>query len=155
MQEDKLKCLCYLDINNLFHRFKKLDFIKLREFIKSNYEVIRCTAYNSIDYTNQNQVKFNTYLSNNNYRVEAPDISTMTNVDPMIIHQICKDVKTFDHKVIVIIACDGGYSWTLNEMAKDGYIIHVISSKGNTHLNLIGCADKITYLEEMEPKVIL
>lgn len=155
MQENKNKCLVYLDVNNLFRRFRKIDFHKLREYLESEYEVLRCTAYNAIDFSNQNQVKFNTYLSNQNYRVETPDINTMTNVDPMIVHQICKDMKTIDHKVIVIVACDGGYSWTLNEMAKDGYFIHVICSKGETSLDLIHCADKVTYLQDMNPGVIL
>jgi len=144
------KALVYLDINNLFHRYKKLDFVKLREYIEKSYTIIRATAYNSIDHKNDSQNKFNTYLSNNHYRVEDPDVSVISNVDPMIITQLCSDSNTFDHKAIIVVACDGGYSYTLNELAKCGYIIHVIGAKGNTSLELVKVADRITYLEDIE-----
>jgi hypothetical protein len=147
----QLKCNVYLDINNLFHRYKKLDFIKLKEWIASKYEIIRMNAYNSIDHTNQNQIKFNTYLSNNGYRVEDPDVNVMSNIDPILTTQLLAESNVMDHNVIVLVACDGkAYAYPLNELAKCGYKIHTIGCRDNTGLDLLKVSDLITYLEDIE-----
>lgn len=145
--------MMYLDINNLFHIYKKLDFIKLNEWINEQYKCIRSTAYNSIDHRNEKQLKFNVYLSNNGYKVIDPDISVLTNCDGMIITDIGFDVNNFNHKVVIIVSCDGGYSYLLNELSKRGYITHIIGAKEKTASSLVNICDYVTYLEDI-PGVI-
>lgn len=148
-----LKAMMYLDINNLFHIYKKLDFVKLQEWVNKEYNMIRNTAYNSIDHRNPSQLKFNVYLSNNGYKVIDPDISVETNCDNMIITDIGFDCNNFDHKVIIIASCDGGYSYLINELSKRGYIIHVLGAKEKTANSLVNVCDRITYFEDI-PGVI-
>lgn len=144
-----MKCIVYLDQNNLFFRYKKLDFIKLREYIESKYEIIRATSYNSIDLKNENQKKFLTYLSNNNWRCEIVDISQNSNIDTMLVTDMCNDSNVFDHKVIVLVSGDGDYSYPLNYLCKCGYLVHIIGVKENTSLELLRIADKIDYIEQI------
>jgi hypothetical protein len=150
----KDKVVVYLDINNLFHRYKKLDFIKLKEYISGAYDIVKITAFNSIDHTNQNQIKFNTYLSNNGYRIEDPDVNVMSNVDFMIITQMGMDSNCLSHTVVIIVACDGGYSYTLNELSKAGYRIVTIGCKENTNLNLLKVSDEVVYLENLNGVIL-
>ncbi|MDY0198403.1 MAG: NYN domain-containing protein [Tenuifilaceae bacterium] len=144
-----MKCISYLDINNIFFRHKKLDFKKLKEWIENQYEIVRLNAFNAIDHKNELQVKFNIYLSNNGYKVENYDISLVTNVDPIIITTMCTDALYFKHNVILLVACDGGYSYPLNELSKRGYKIHVVGVKNNTSTDLLKIADNISYLEDI------
>ena len=150
----KEKALVYIDVNNIFHRFKKLEWIKLRKSLEAIYEIERINAYNSVDHSNQAQNKFNTYLSNNGYRIEDPDCNVMSNVDPMIITHILNDSNVQTHRVVILIACDGGYSYPLNELAKCGYKIHIIGCRNNTSLELLKIADEISYLEDLPGVVI-
>jgi uncharacterized LabA/DUF88 family protein len=143
------KALMYLDINNLFFIYKKLDYAKLAKWVEERYSVIRMTAYNAIDHRIESQLKFNVYLSNNGYKVIDPDINVLTNCDNMIITDISFDSNLFDHKVIILCSCDGGYSYTLNELSKRGYIVHVIGAKEKTSSNLVNVSDYITYIEDI------
>lgn len=144
------KAVVYLDINNLFFIYKKLDFAKLSKWLRSKYDCLRVTAYNSIDHKSESQLKFNVYLSHNGYRVIDPDISTMTNCDNMIITDLCSNINDFDHKVIVLISCDGDYAYTLNELSKKGYIVHIIGARDKTSGSLVNIGDHITYIEDIE-----
>lgn len=147
MNDDK--ALTYLDINNLFFIYKKLDYAKLAKWIQERYDSIRLTAYNAIDHRIESQLKFNVYLSNNGYKVVDPDINVLTNCDNMIITDMSFDANLFKHKVIIICSCDGGYAYTLNELSKRGYIIHVIGAKEKTSSNLVNVSDHITYIEDI------
>lgn len=149
-----MKCVTYLDTNNIFHRYKKLDFVQLLKYISSLYEVERITSYNAIDKSNQAQKKFTTYLSNNGYRCKVVDITEQTNIDNMLTTDMCSDSNTMDHKVIVLISGDGDYSYPLDQLANAGYKIHVIGPKENTSLQLLNIADIHTYLEDI-PGVII
>jgi uncharacterized LabA/DUF88 family protein len=154
MQHLPEKAMVYLDINNLFFIYKKLDFTKLSKWLKAQYDCIRVTGYNAIDHKSEGQLKFNVYLSHNGYRVIDPDITVMTNCDNIIITDLCSNIGDFDHKVIVLVSCDGDYSYTLSELSKKGYIVHIIGAREKTSGSLVNISDRITYLEEI-PGVIL
>lgn len=148
------KALMYVDVNNLFFIYKKLDYVSLANFVKEQYDMVRMIAYNAIDHTLESQLKFNTYLSNNGFKVIDPNVNVLTNCDNMIITDMISDSnRNFDHKVVVICSCDGGFAYSLNELSKRGYIIHVIGSKKSTSSNLLNVCDTITYLEDI-PGVI-
>lgn len=149
-----MKCVAYLDTNNLFHRYKKLDFVQLLKYISSLYEVERITSYNAIDKSNQAQKKFTTYLSNNGYRCKVVDISEQTNIDNMLTTDMCNDSNTLDHKVICILTGDGDYSYPLEKLGDAGYRIHVIGPKDNTSLELLKVCDICTNLEDISGVVI-
>ena len=142
--------IAYFDINNLFFCYKKLDFAKLLKWLNSQYNCTRVTGYNAIDHKSEAQLKFNVYLSNNGYRVIDPDIAVTTNCDNMIVADLWSNTIHFDHNVIVLVSCDGDYSYTLSELSKKGYIIHVIGAKEKTSSTLVNIADRITYLENLE-----
>lgn len=143
------EAMVYLDINNLFFIYKRLDFAKLSKWLKDNYNCIRITGYNAIDHNSEAQLKFNVYLSNNGYRVVDPDIAVTTNCDNIIITDLCSNGEHFKYKTIVLVSCDGDYAYTLGELSKKGYIIHVIGVKDKTSGSLVNIADRITYLESI------
>lgn len=149
-----MKCVVYLDQNNLFHRYKKLDFVQLLNYIKSKYEVVRATSYNAIDTRNDGQKKFVTYMSNNGFRCKIVDINENTNIDNMLTTDMCNDSNTLDHNTIVLISGDGDYSYPLDQLSMSGYKIHVIGPKENTSLELLKVKDDITYIEDI-PGVVL
>lgn len=151
---NKANAMVYLDINNLFFLYKKLNYLKLYEWLTEQYNCLRVTAYNSIDHKNDAQLKFHVYLSNNGYKVVDPDISITTNCDNIIVTDICHNSNDFDHKVIVLVSCDGDYSYTLNELSKKGYMVHVIGIKEKTSSSLVNVCDKITYIEDINDVII-
>lgn len=151
---EKMKAIVYIDQNNIFFRYKKLDFKLLKSWLEKEYDISRITSFTSIDHKNEAQTKFCTYLVNQGYRVEDPDVSVMSNVDPIIITSMCNDAQVFDHNVIVLIACDGGYSYPLNELAKKGFKIHIIGVRENTSIDLLKIADKVEYLENIKGVIL-
>jgi hypothetical protein len=153
-KDSLLKCVVYVDINNLFHRYKKLDFIKLREFISSQYNIVRCIAFNAIDLRNDNQRKFNTYLAANGWKVELSDINEISNIDTMMTTNMILDLYEVKYDVAVILACDNGYSYPCDVMSKKGKSIYVIGSKDNTGNCLLRNADKISYLEDIKGVIV-
>lgn len=143
------KALVYLDCNNLFHLYKKLDFAKLKKFLDQEYDIIRAIAYNSVDNRNDNQRKFLVYMANNGWVCKTFDLMQTTNIDNVIVSDMHEDRNNFDHKTIVLISCDGDYKYSLEKLSCFGYKIHVIGSKDNTSIHLQAVADKITYLENI------
>jgi uncharacterized LabA/DUF88 family protein len=150
MNDNLQSAMVYIDINNLFFMYKKLNFIKLAEYLCNMYNIIRFNAYNAIDHRIESQLKFNVYLSNNGYKVIDPDISVLTNCDNMIITDMVNDSNHFKHKDIVLISCDGGYTYTLNELSKRGYMIATIGVKEKTAASLVNVSDNIIYLEDIK-----
>lgn len=144
------KACIYADINNIYHRIKKLDWKLLKEWLESQYEIERLVAYNSIDHSNQAQIKYNTYLSVNGWKVEDPNCNAMSNVDPIIITHMVNDASNLKHNTIVLIGCDGGYWYPMSELSKKGFKLHTIGCKDNISYDLLRISDKITYLENID-----
>lgn len=149
---EKQKAIGYLDLSNISHRYKKekIDYIKLREYISTQYELLRITAYGCIDTHEQNQRNFITYLSNNKYCCEIVDININTNCDLMLATDLCNDSNIHNHKIVCLIGCDGDFSYPLAYLKKCGYFVHIFGSRNNTSLHLLAICDKITYLEDIE-----
>ena len=142
--------IVYFDINNLFHRYKKLDFIKLREWISRSYNIVRCTAYSAISFSEESQRKFLTYMSNNEFRCQTVDISQNTDCDNIITYELCNDYSILDYSHIIFVLGDGDFFYPLSELSKKGKFIHIIGPKENTSLELLKICDKLTYLEEIK-----
>ena len=147
-------CIVYADINNLFHRYKKLDFVKIRNWISKEYDVIRCYAFNAVDLRNENQRKFNTYLSSNGWKVELSDTNEISNIDTMMATNMVLDSQQFTYDTAVILACDNGYSYTANVLSQKGKFIHILGVKENTGNCLLRCGDRINYLEDIEGVIL-
>lgn len=148
------RCIAYADINNLFHRYKKLDFTKIRNWISSQYQIQRCYAFNAVDLRNDNQRKFNTYLSSNGWKVELTDTNEISNIDTMMATNMMMDSFTREYEAIVLLACDNGYSYPLNTLSMSGKIIHVLGVKDNTGNCLLRCSDKINYIEDIQGAIL-
>ena len=148
------KALVYLDQNNLFFRYKKLEFTKLLKYVENEYNVLRATSYNAIDVRQENQRKFVTYMSSNGWRVKAIDIETNTNIDNYINVDMMRDSCNFDHTWIVLISGDGDFSYALQELSNMGFKIHVIAVRENTSFELLKICDKITYLDQIDGVIL-
>ena len=148
MSDEKPKAVVYLDLNNLFHRYKKLDFIKLRKELAKKYDLVRVSAYTAINLQDENQRKFIIYLSNNNYKVTTIDLTENTDMDSIIICDIINDsCSKLDYSDIVFIGSDGDFGYPLSLLSRKGYKINIIGCKDNTSLELLKCADISETLE--------
>lgn len=150
----KQTCIVYADINNLFHRYKKLDFVKIRKWIADKYDIVRCNAFNAIDLRNDNQRKFNTYLASNGWRVELSDTNEISNIDTMMASEMIVDSYEFNHNVALILACDNGYSYPSNILSQRGRLIHVLGVKDNTGNCLLRYSDRVNYLEDINGVIL-
>lgn len=148
------RTIVYMDQNNIFFRYKKLNFSNLLKYLKTQYDVIRATSYNAISISDENQKKFTCYLSNNGWISETVDINENTNVDGMIITNMMNDIHAFSHNVVTLISGDGDYAYTLRLLSKFGYKCHVVGAKDHISLELLKVSDFITYLEDI-PDVII
>jgi uncharacterized LabA/DUF88 family protein len=155
MQQMELDTACvYLDQNNIYPIYKKIDFAKLRDYFDALYNVIKATSFNSIDTKNQAQMKFVVYLAHNKWKSEVLDLSISSNIDNILTTNLCHDSNICCHNTIVIISGDGGFAYPLTLLAKSGYKIHVVGCKDNVSIELLKIADKLTYLEDI-PDIIL
>lgn len=150
----KESILVYLDQNNLYFRYKKMNFKKLYESIADRFNVIRATAYTAIDRNNDQQKKFLTYMSSNGWRVNVLDLSIGSNVDNMINVDASNEVTSFKPNVICIIACDGDYEYLLDNIRRQGIKVLVIGANENISLELRMVADEIIYLESIDGVIL-
>lgn len=150
----KESAIVYLDQNNIFHRYKKLNFVKLLEYLQDKYDIIRTTSFNAISNVDEGQKKFVIYLSNNNWRCETVDINENTNIDSAITTNMINDIRVFNHKVCILISGDGDYGYPLKFLSQQGYIIHVIGVKDHVSLELLKVCDRLTYLEAIKDVII-
>lgn len=148
------QCIVYADINNLFHRYKKLDFVKIRNWIATQYEIVRCCAFNAIDLRNENQRKFNTYLSSNGWKVELSDTNEISNIDTMMATNMILDSYGLKYDTVILLACDNGYSYPANVLSQKGKAVHVLGVKENTGNCLLRYADKVSYLEDIQGAIV-
>jgi uncharacterized LabA/DUF88 family protein len=146
--------LIFLDQNNIFFRFKKLDFKSLLEQLKKEFEVIKATSYMAVDTKQEAQRKFIIYMANNGWRCNTVDISSNTNIDVTLAADMINDHLNLGTDWIVLVSGDGDYSYPLHMLSTKGAKIMVIGAKDNISLELLKVADRIKYIEEF-PGVIL
>jgi uncharacterized LabA/DUF88 family protein len=143
------KAIVCVDQNNIFFRYKKLDFSKILDFIKSKCDVIKVTSYMALDKESDTQKKFITYLSNNGYRCITTDISEDTNVDHILIADMTNDFKNLNPDIIILISGDSHFAYSLDLFSKQGSLTWVIGAKDSISFDLLKVADNVFYLEDM------
>ncbi len=146
--------LLYLDQNNIFFRFKKLDFKSLLEQLKKEFDVIKATSYMAVDTRQEAQRKFIIYMSNNGWRCNTVDISSNTNIDNTLTADMINDQINLTPEWIILISGDGDYSYPLHMMSTKGSKILVIGAKDNISLELLKVADRIKYIEEFNGVIL-
>ena len=144
----KLTCICGIDINNIFHRHRKLDFARLKEALSEHYDIIRCTAYLAID--KDSGKGFLTYLSNNGYKVEDVDKNVETNIDHILIPDMMNNMITLEADVCCLISGDEHFAPMLSILSGKGKLIHVVGASENIASPLLKIADRISYLENIQ-----
>lgn len=145
---DVKTAIVYLDLNNLFHRWKKIDFQKLKKELSKTYEIVRITAYTAINLQEESQRKFIVYLVNQGYKVTTIDLTENTDVDSIIICDMINDANSkLEYTDVVFVGSDGDFSYPLSLLSRKGYKINIIGCKDNTSLELLKCADSIECIE--------
>jgi uncharacterized LabA/DUF88 family protein len=150
----KDRAAVYLDQNNIFFRYKKLDFKLLLDYISMDFDVIRATSYMSYDPEQTAQKGFITYMSNNGWKCNTISIKDNTNIDHMLMADLAIDYFNLKLDWVVLIAGDGDYAYLLNSLSKLGVRIHVLGARGFISLDLLKVADKVTYIEDLQKVII-
>jgi len=151
----KLPTACiYLDQNNIFFRYKKLDFKKLIEKLKDQYNIISATSYMALDHNQDAQKKFVTYIVNNGWKCQTVDVSINTNIDGMIVYDMTNDYQNKKPDSVILISGDGDYAYPLDQLSKKGANIFVIGAKDFTSIELLKVADRKMYLEEFSNVIL-
>lgn len=153
--QQKPTCCIYLDQNNFFFRFKKLNFKKLLEMLKEQFDIDKATSYMALDMKQDSQKKFITYLANNGWKCYTVDIGTNTNVDGVLMTDMMNDYRNLEPDWIVLLSGDGDYAYTLDMLSKQGAKVLVIGAKDFVSLELLKVADTVHYMEEVYRDVIL
>ncbi len=149
--ENKLPTACiYIDQNNIFFRYKKLDFGKLLKELKKEYDVIRAVSYMALDKNADSQKKFITYLSNNGYRCETLDLSDDTNIDHILIPNLVNDFQRLKPKNIILLSGDAHFSYALNLLSQQGARTTVIGARNFIAYELLKVCDDVKYLEDYD-----
>lgn len=144
------RAIIYIDQNNIFFRYRKLNWKNLLKYLESKYDIVRITSYNSIDTENQKQLAFVTYLGANGYRCKITDVKHSTNVDVQITTDLIRDsLVNTTYDTIVLISSDNDYAYCLNDASNRGFKISVIGCRGLTGQELIKISDTIEYLESI------
>lgn len=153
-ESDKGKKLVsvYIDIQNLWFRYRKLQWQELRKWIESKWEINKIVAYLSLDMGNKKQLDFCTFLSTNGYKVKTIDIKINTNVDSYIIHDLTKEYLTtlYNYKELefLLLSGDNDFSYILDECNKTGFNVNVLGCKGNVGDELLKVSN-VFYIEDI------
>jgi uncharacterized LabA/DUF88 family protein len=140
----------YLDVQNVYMRYKKVNFANLLTNLKEQFNIKRATAFTAVDKTNQSQKSFLTYLSSNGWRVNTVDLNTNSNIDNMINCDCMLETVQLKPDWVILIAMDGDYEYLLDSIRRKGVRVIVIGAKENISLELRMVADRIIFLESIE-----
>lgn len=151
----KPTCCVYMDQNNIFFRYRKLDFKRLLENLKKEFTVVKAMSYMALDPKQDSQKKFITYLANNGWKCYTVDIGTNTNIDGVLMTDMMNDYRYLEPEWVVLISGDGDYSYTLDMLSKQGARVCVIGAKDYISLELLKVADKVMYIEETMPEIVI
>lgn len=154
LTKNKPTACIYLDQNNIFFRYKKLDFKKLLEKLKENFNIISATSYMALDHNQDAQKKFVTYLVNNGWKCQSIDVSVNTNIDGMIVYDMTNDYQIKSPNWIILISGDGDYAYPLEQLSKRGASIFVIGAKDFVSIELLKVSDKKMYMEEFADVIL-
>lgn len=151
---NKLRACLYVDQNNLFFRYKKLDFKKLYQKLSDEYDIVRAVSYMAIDSNSDSQKKFITYLSNNGFKCVTIDINDNTNVDHILIADMSNDFRTLHPEVIILASGDAHFAYNLGLLSSHGARIVVIGAKDFVAYELLKVCDSIKYIEDFKDIII-
>jgi len=145
---NKPTAIMCIDQNNIFFRYKKLNFKCLLDEVNKKYDVIKATSYMALDQDSDSQKGFITYLCNNGYKCVTIDIGQDTNVDHILIADLTNDYKNLKPDAVIIVSGDGHFAYALDLCSKQGAITTVIGARDFTSLELLKIADNVQYLED-------
>ena len=154
MQTKPTACI-YMDQNNIFFRYKRLDFKRFLDKLKEEFNVIKATSYMALDSKQESQKKFITYLANNGWKCFTIDIQTNTNIDGILMTDMMNDYNNVIPDYVILVSGDGDYSYTLDMLSKQGARTYVLGAKDYVSLELLKVADRVEYLESNFPDIIL
>lgn len=137
-----------VDQNNIFFRYKKLNFKRMLDEISEQYHVLKATSYMALDQESDSQKKFITYLSNNGFKCVTVDIGQDTNVDHILIADMTNDFKNMNPDTVILVSGDGHFAYALDLCSKQGAITNVIGAKEFISFDLLKVANNIKYLED-------
>lgn len=140
----------YVDQNNIFFRYKKLDFGKLLRDLKKDYDIVRAVSYMALDKNSDSQKNFITYLSNNGYKCETLDLTDNTNIDHILIPNIVNDHQNLNPDFIILISGDAHFAYALNLLSQKGARISVVGARDYVSYELLKICDNIKYLEDFK-----
>jgi uncharacterized LabA/DUF88 family protein len=146
-------CL-YIDQNNIFFRYRKLDFSKLLKMLNLEFEVMRATSYMSLDRDSDSQKKFITYLSNNGYKCETIDLSEDTNIDHILIPDMIYGATNLKPDYVILMSGDAHFAHALNQLSGRGFRTMVIGARDYVAYELLKVCDSIKYIEDFKGVIL-
>jgi len=145
----KQRACIYIDQNNIFFRYKKLDFKKLLDYFKIDFEVVKAVSFMSLDNDSESQKKFITYLSNNGYKCETLGLDEDTNIDHILISNLINDFHNLSPDVVIAITGDKHFAYSLDLVAKQGARTIVVGARDYIAYELLKITDQVKYLEDI------
>lgn len=145
----------YLDQNNIFFRYKKLDFKKILDIVSEQFTIDTATTYMALDNKQDAQKKFVTYMSNNGWKCKTVDISINTNIDVILAGDMINEHHVKPTDWVILISGDGDYTPILEILSVRGTKVMVIGAKDYISLDLLKIANQVLYIEDIVDKVIL
>lgn len=147
------KAIVYLDSNNIFKIHKKIDFTKLLEYLKKNFDITRATVYTSLDYKSDTARNFIVYLSANGWKCRYEDINQNTNIDSIITVDMINDSTNMEYTDVILISNDGDFKYPLELLSYKGKTINVIGCKNSTSIQLQAISDNLIFIEDIKQVV--
>lgn len=147
---DKPRACFYIDQNNIFFRYKKLNFAKLLKELNKEFDVMRATSYMSLDGASDSQKKFITYMSNNGYKCETIDLSEDSNVDHILIPDMLLEAQNLAPSYVILMSGDAHFAYTLKKLSERGYRVIVVGARDYIAYELLKVCDSIKYIEDFK-----
>ena len=148
------KIAMFVDVQNIWKTFGKINYDALLKHVRRNHLVIRAAAFMSYDPEDEGQHNFMRALSHLGYRVVSkpirrmPDGSIKGNTDL----EFAIDAITLGRAVdiVVLVTGDGDFVRLVEALGYMGVRVEVIGPDTNTAIQLIYAADHYTNLSSVK-----
>ncbi len=148
------KVAMFVDVQNIWKTFGKINYDVLLKYVSRNRQLIRAAAFMSYDPADEGQHNFMRALSHLGYRVVSkpirrmPDGSIKGNTDL----EFAIDAITLGRAVdvVVLVTGDGDFVRLVEALGYMGVRVEVIGPDTNTAIQLIYAADHYTNLSSVK-----
>ncbi|MEA3294383.1 MAG: NYN domain-containing protein [Euryarchaeota archaeon] len=155
------RAMMFIDGANIFHGCRnfqknyKIDYVKVRQELTKDYDLIRAYFYEGIDPEDESKRSFHSALQKQGFHIESRHLLKRNGgfqekgIDVMLTTELLTHAFKDNFDVAVIMSGDQDYIVALNEVKREGKKIVLASFKNSFSKDIQEIADEVIFIDDI------